>query len=195
MKKWLLALISAFLIGGCSTLQIQVDHDPEYDFSSLSAFKVIYTKKGDEKDFTRDRLSKSLEKYMQNKGYISVPKSKANFYITMHLDIQTKSQVETNYETMGIGPVSYPYIGFNRSINNNSASLLIEPDMRVTTRTYEYEEGKVIFEVFDVKENKVIWQGIAKDQLSSEYTQEQKSAYINSIIDKLFKDFPDRVKK
>jgi len=192
MKKWLLALISAFLIGGCSTLQTQVDHDPEYDFSSLSTFKVIYTKKGDEKDFTRDRLSKSLDKYMQNKGYISAPKSKANFYITMHLDIQTKSQVETNYETMGIGPVSYPYIGLNRSINNNSSSLLIEPDMRVTTRTYEYEEGRVIFEVFDVKENKIIWQGIAKDQLSSEYTQEQKSAYINSIIDKLFKDFPNR---
>jgi len=192
MKKWLLALISALLIGGCSTLQTQVDHDPEYNFSSLSKFKVIYTKKGDEKDFTRERISKALDKYMRNKGYISVPKSKANFYITMHLDIQTKNQVETNYETMGIGPVSYPYIGFNRSINNNSASLLIEPDMRVTTRTYEYEEGRVIFEVFDVKENKVIWQGIAKDQLSSEYTQKQKTAYINSIIDKLFKDFPNR---
>ncbi|MCF6173360.1 MAG: DUF4136 domain-containing protein [Sulfurimonas sp.] len=192
MKKWFTAAFIGMLIGGCSTLQVQVDHDPEYNFSSLSKFKVIYTKKGDEKDFTRSRISKSLDKYMQNKGYISVAKSKADFYITMHLDIQTKSQVETNYETMGIGPVSYPYVGLNRSINNNSVSLLIEPDMRVTTRTYEYEEGRVIFEVFDAKENIVIWQGIAKDHLSSEHTQEQKSAYINSVIDKLFKDFPDR---
>ncbi len=191
MKKWLSVLICAFLIGGCSTLQTQVDHDPEYNFSLLSTFKVIYTKKGDEKDFTRQRVSKSLEKYMQNKGYTSTSKSRANFYITMHLDIQTKSQVETNYETMGIGPISYPYIGLNKSLDDDT-SLLMESDIRVTTRTYEYEEGRVVFEIFDVKENRVVWQGIAKDQLSSEYTQEQKSAYINSVIDKLFKDFPNR---
>jgi len=165
MKNWFLAVVVTILISGCSTLQVQVDYDPEYDFSTHSKFTVMYTKKNDEKDFTRARISKLLNRYMQNKGYSSVNKSEANFYITVHLDIQKKSQVETNYETMGIRPVIYPYMRFNRYIGT-SAMIGMEPDVRVTTSTYEYEVGKLILEVVDVKSNNVVWQGISEDEFS-----------------------------
>jgi hypothetical protein len=193
MRKWLIILISVLIMGGCSTVLVQVDYDPEHNFSSLSTFNVVYTKKGDEKDFTRERISKLLSKYMQNRGYINTPKDKADFYITMHLDIQTKSQVETNYEAMGIGNIPSMYVGLNNTtIGEQTIVLALEPDTRVTTQTYEYEEGRVVFEVFDVKESRVVWQGIAKDELSMEYNQQQKTDYINSVIDKLFKDFPTK---
>jgi len=191
MKNWLLAAVATIFIGGCSTFQVQVDYDPEYDFSSLSKFAVVYTKKNDKKDFTRARISNLLNTYMQNKGYKSVQKSKADFYITMHLDIQKKSQVETNYETMGIRPVFYPNYRFNRYIGG-SAVISREPDVRVTTSTYEYEESRLVLEVLDVKKNAVVWQGVAEDGLSYESSPEKKSAYINKIIAKLFKDFPSK---
>ena len=197
MKNWFLAIIITILFGGCSTLEVQVDYNPKYDFSSLSTFAVVYTNKNDQRDFSRARISQLLEAYMQNKGYKSVDKSKADFYITMHLDVQKKSQVETNYETMGINPVPYMYLGIHRPIGVHpgvypSGMIALEPDVRVTTSTHEYEEGKLVLEVFDVKKNEVVWQGIAKDELSAEYSQEQKSAYINDVIAKLFKDFPSK---
>jgi len=191
MRNWLLAIVATIFISGCSTLEVQVDYDSDYDFSSLSSFSVIYTKKNDERDFTRARIGKLLNGYMQNKGYKSVDKSEADFYITVHLDIQKKSQVETNYETMGIRPAYYPHVRFNRYIGT-SAIIGMEPDVRVTTSTHEYEESRIILEVLDVKKNAVVWQGIAEDELFAESSPEKKSAYINKIIAKLFKDFPSK---
>jgi hypothetical protein len=68
--------------------------------------------------------------------------------------------------------------------------IAMEPDVRVTTRTNEYEEGRLVLEILDVKENRVVWQGIAKDRLSDDYTQQEKSDYLNKVISELFKDFP-----
>ena len=191
MKNWFLALVVTIFLGGCSTLEVQVDYEPEYDFSSLSSFAVVYTKKNDERDFTRSRISNILNRYMQNKGYTSVDKSDADFYITLHLNIQKKSEVETNYESMGIRPSIYPYFQIGEHMGVHSM-IGIEPDVRVTTNTYEYEEGMLILEVYDVKKSAVFWQGIAKDELSTEYTQEKKSAYLNSINEKLLGDFPSK---
>ncbi|MCW8895590.1 MAG: DUF4136 domain-containing protein [Sulfurimonas sp.] len=196
MKNWFIAVIITVLFGGCSTLEVQVDYNPKYDFSSLSTFAVVYTNKNDQRDFSRARISQLIEAFMQDKGYKSVDKSKADFYITMHLDVQQKSQVETNYETMGIRPMPYMYTGIHRPLGAypgtypSGAIIALEPDVRVTTSTHEYEEGRLVLEVFDVKQNEVVWQGIAKDELSAEYSQKQKSDYINNVIAKLFKDFP-----
>ena len=66
---------------------------------------------------------------------------------------------------MGIRPVIYPYMRFNRYIGT-SAMIGMEPDVRVTTSTYEYEVGKLILEVVDVKSNNVVWQGISEDEFS-----------------------------
>ncbi|MDY0124289.1 DUF4136 domain-containing protein [Sulfurimonas sp.] len=195
MKKWFIALAAAVFISGCSTLEIQVDYDNEHDFSALSTFAVVYTNQNDGRDFSRDRISRLLSAYMKNKGYENVDKSAADFYVIMHLDVQKKSQVETNYETIGIRPVPYMYLGAIRPIGTYpgtyvSGAMVMEPDVRVTTTTNEYEEGRLILEVFNVKENRVVWQGIARDELSKEYTQQEKSDYINRVISELFKDFP-----
>ncbi len=190
MRNLFLALV-VVLISGCSTLQVQVDYDPEFDFSSLSSFAVVYNKKSDGKDFTRARISKALTSHIKEKGYRSVDKGEASFYVSIHLDIQKKSQVETNYETMGIRPVFYPYFRYNRYIGT-SAMLGMEPDVRVTTSTYEYEVGKLVIEVLDVTSKAVVWQGIAEDEISSNSSPEKKNAYINRVVKELFEDFPPR---
>ncbi|MDQ1245344.1 MAG: hypothetical protein QG565_1685 [Campylobacterota bacterium] len=196
MKNWFIAVAITIFIGGCSTAEIQVDYDPEYKFSSVNSFSVVYTNQNDGKDFSRDRISKLLSTYMQEKGYKSVEKSKADFYIIMHLDVQKKSQIETNYETIGIRPAPYIYLGATRPPVGvypplrTTGMIAMEPDVRVTTRTHEYEDGSLVVEIFDVKENRVVWQGSAKDRLSTGYSQEEKSEYMNKVISELFKDFP-----
>ena len=195
MKYWLLIFVTIF-ISGCSTLEVQVDYDSKYNFKKLSTFSVVYVKKDDSKDFARSRISKILERHIQDKGYTKVEKNQADFYFTVHLDIQENSQVETNYETMGIRPnrLNRGYMPIGRPVNNSlyMRSAMYEPDVRVTTNTYEYEDGKLIIELFDVKQKEVVWQGIAKDELSTGMSQEEKSIYINQVISELFKDFPSK---
>lgn len=190
MRNLFFAMV-VVLFFGCSTLQVQVDYDPEFDFSSLSSFSVVYNKKNDGKDFTRARIAKALTSHIQEKGYKSVEKAQASFYVSIHLDIQKRSQVETNYETMGIRPVFYPYFRYNRYVGT-SAMIGMEPDVRVTTSTYEYEVGKLVIEVLDVTSKAVVWQGVAEDEFSSNTSPEKKDAYINKVVKELFEDFPPR---
>lgn len=193
MRSLLLVIVTIF-IGGCSSLQVSVDYDSKYNFKTLSTFSVIYVKKNDNKNFARSRVSKVLERYIEEKGYKRVAKSRADFYFLVHLDVKKKTQIETNYETIGIQPTrfnnGYLYNPLEPRLNRRDN--YYTPDVRVTTNTYEYEDGKLIIEVFDVKQKEVVWQSIAKDELSGSYSQKEKNAYLNKVIKLMFKDFPTK---
>ncbi len=196
MRKFLLAVITLFVFTGCSTLELQTDYDEEFDFTKLSKFSVIYSKKDDGKDFTRSRISKVLTKHFETRGYSSVPKSEADFFVSFHLNIQKKSEVETNYETMGLYPVGgygyKPIPGTTpQAYRYNPYRLPYDTTTtRVTTEVYEYEEGHLLVEIIYAKSNSVVWQGTVVDEISGLSTKEKKKVYINTIIEKLFKDFP-----
>ncbi len=201
MKQWFIAVMVAFMVSGCSTLQVTVDSDPEFDFSTLSTFSVVYTNKEDGKDFTRSRIAKMLTQYFEQKGYAETEKEKADFYLMFHLDVKTKHQIETDYETMGLYPrMDYYYRRPYRPVGP-PPPLYVDPypldgTMTVaTTRTYDYEEGRLVVELLDVKHNAVVWQGIAVDELSNLPTAEAKSAYILKVLDKMFKAFPSKGEK
>lgn len=196
MKQWLVAVVITFFVSGCSSLQVQVDSDPEFDFTALSKFHVIYTKKDDGKDFTRSRISTLMARYFEERGYVETDKAAADFYLIFHLDVKEKSEIETNYETMNLYPgIDYydhrPYrpIGLRRVYAD---PYLMDQRTVATTRTYEYQEGRLVVELLDVKQNAIVWQGIAVDELSALPTQEAKSAYINKVLEAMFRDFPSK---
>ncbi len=197
MRQWIIAIVLGLALSGCSALQVQTDYDREFDFSSLSKFNIIYIEKKDGKNFTRSRISKMLSKHLQDKGYISTDKEQADFYVMLHLDIQKKSEIQTNYETMGMQPrIGYyrrPYMQ-DGMLSPLGVELYRSPldiqTTRVTTRTYDYEEGRLVVELVDVKTNAVVWHGVAEDELSELSTEKEKSAYINTVLEKLFIDFP-----
>ncbi len=188
MNKIFVAFIVSMIITGCSTLYIQTDYDREFNFDSLSNFTVLYSKKNDSQDFTRARIHKTIVKYFEDMGYTSTPKENADFYILFHLNIKTKKEVETTYETMMIRPRSYFRTGGKVAIYNNSPYLfpLLFRDSIVTVKTheYEYEEGRLNIEILDLKSNAIIWQGFAKDEISKIVSSEQ----IQEIVEKLFSD-------
>lgn len=199
MKQWILMIVATFFVSGCSTLQVQVDSDPEYDYAKLNKFYVIHTKKDDGKNFMRSRLNKSLINYFENKGYVYSQKEEADFYIVFHLDIQKRSELETNYQEMGMG-IRADY--YNRLAYDTDGKVYMlnqfpypieNMNSVTTTRTYEYEEGRLVVEILDVKQNIVFWQSIAEDELSDEFdSQEKKSSYINNTLEKMFNKFPNK---
>lgn len=198
MKRLILGLIVVLFISGCSTLQVEVDSDPEYDYSELNKFTVVYTKKDDRKNFLRSRLNQSLINYFENKGYSYSEKKDADFYIIFHLDIQKISQLETNYQEMNMNP----RMNYYNQIAHDADGKIYRLDgffnrepisSFTTTRTYEYEEGRFVVEILDVQKNTVFWQSIAEDEISSGInTQEGKTTYINNILEEMFNEFPNK---
>lgn len=190
MYKYIFSVaVSIFLIG-CSTLEIQTDYNTEYNFSKISKFNVTFNKQEDGKDFARSQTSRALVNKFKDMGYSNSSKEEADFYIVLHLDIQTKQQIETNYEIMDIYPNRYYYEHLNHKTNHPIYLHHPSINTRITTQTYEYKESYLIVELIDAKSNDIFWQGSAKDELSNLSTQKEKSEYVNMVIEKLFKDFP-----
>lgn len=197
MKKILILVGIIFLISGCSTLEINVDNDPDYNFSSLSKFNVMYKKKDDGKDFTRSRLSKTLSKYFIAKGYTKVPEGESDFSFMIHLNINKRSEIETNYQEIGVTPRHNYYnrrpYGLSNRAQYYDRYTLENRSSVSTTSTYEYEEGHLVIEVLDRKENAVFWQSTARDELSgSNSSQEEVTKYINMLLEKMFANFPKK---
>ena len=94
MKNLFLALSVTIIMGGCSTLRIQVKSDDKYDFSSLSTFSVVYTKKNDSRDSIQGQIGKRLNVYIKNMGYLNAYKSNADFYVDVDYETQQKRKGE-----------------------------------------------------------------------------------------------------
>lgn len=188
--KSILFIVVSILFTACSTLEVNVDYDPKYNFKNNSTFSVIYNDENNKKSLLGNRISTILIERLQLKGYKKVDKSKADFYFTVLLDIKNKKEIQIYYENIGFSSISRHrvYIPTRRGLGLD----YYQPDLRVRTDTYEYKKGKLVIEAVDVKENTIVWQGIAEDELSKTLSHEERTSYINTIIGELLKDFPSK---
>ena len=198
MLKWITgAIIALLFFSGCSTMKITTDHDPEFAFGSVQDYTLLVQQESSIDSLTQGHITRAIQHTLDTKGYLKTSKEEADFYILFQVDVQDKQEVQTTYEAWGIQP--YPYY--------HPSGKLIRPPMTPThhyidpynvnmmvgtTQTYEYQEGKLIVDAYDPKSKKVIWRGIAKDELRNFKTAQEKIEYINKVITKLFETFPAR---
>lgn len=169
-----ITLLFILLLSGCSTLQVQTDRDPEFDFTPLHLFAVVSAKKDGVTTLTQTRITEAITQTIQAKGYTPSDKEHADFIMTFHTDVTSKQQVVTDYQTVGF----YPYYGYRA------------PMMVPVQREYNYDEGKIIIDALTPAERKIFWRGIAADELRGLETPRERVEYIHSVVEKLLESFP-----
>ncbi len=170
-------LAAIFLIfAGCSTMEVDSDYNPKYDFSRLHTFSVIYPEKDGVSTLTQERIASALVEAMQKKGYVRTDRKDADFYLLFHTDVTEKRQVVTDYQRVGL----YPYYGYGP----------YAPMVVPVQREYEYTEGKIIVDALDPRGNKIFWRGIATDELRSLKTPRERIEYIRKVVDRVLESFP-----
>lgn len=181
MKQLALILAAGLFVLGCSTVQVETDYDPEFSFASLERYAIIYKPKIGSDTLTDGRIIKAIDNAMAAKGYSSAERKHADFYVVFHTDVTSKTKVVTDYQHVGLYPYGYGYSGYG--------GMLIP-----ATRAYTYDEAKLIVDFLDPGENKIIWRGIATDRIKSHDTPEKRSKYIDEVITRLLKSFPEEGK-
>ena len=78
MKKIIAAVFIGLLLGGCSSLSVNVDYDLEFDFSAQKTFTIIHFNKEGEDTLLNDRLINALEEELLAKKYIKIEKDEAD---------------------------------------------------------------------------------------------------------------------
>lgn len=188
------AITSALFMLGCSSINVQTEKAPEADLSRYNTFKWA----------TQQDLQQIASANPEAKQRYE------NFAATRHtaknqtLENHVKSETESKLIQDGLKPVSagqpdllVTYFAFteNKTITSNVdapiapySSLYGVPPSSVTYPvTRPYKEGSLVIVLFDAKNLKPVWRGIATAAVESDQSNTMKN--INKAVDDMFKDF------
>jgi len=175
MKKLGFVLVSILIIAGCSSLKVNVDYDPEFNFSQQHSFTIVHHNKEGEDTLFNDRLIKALEDDLKTKAYVLGSKKSADLIFVFHVNVESKVDIDTDYAMVGYG--RYGYGG----------------RMVSSTRTYKYKKGTLIIDALNPKDKKIVFRSISTDILKSYDNPEERIVYIQKVVHKAMKEFPSKV--
>jgi len=160
---------AVMLFAGCSSISVTQDYDPAYDFAKLKTFGFIPIPADAGIDqINADRLSTAIKTSLTAKGYTL--SEKADFGVALYFSKSTK----TNIQSYGYG-YGYGWRGMG-GIQSVDVS--------------QYEEGTLVIDFIDVKENKLVWRGAGTGTLAQTPTVEERTAKINEAVTKILGQFP-----
>jgi len=175
MKKVILVLISALMITGCSSLKVNVDYDPEFDFAKQESFAIVHHSREGEDTLFNDRFMKALAKDLQAKAYVEKDKESADLIFVFHTNVESKTDIDTDYTMVGYG--RYGYGG----------------QMMTTTRTYKYTKGTLIVDALNPKSKKIVWRGVTTDILKTYDNPQERTEYIQKVVKETMQNFPSKL--
>ena len=183
MKTFLLALLVLFF-NACSTMEINVDYDTEYDFTNKTNYAIVHSDRVGDNTLVNDRVTDALKRVLTEKNYVQVTKENADLIFVFHVNVQHKSDIRTDYQMIGYGGFGYGS-GFGYYGSPYGTTVVATP------RVYNYTEGKLIIDALNPKTKKIVWRGIASDEVGkNKDTPDERAAYINKVVTKLMKNFP-----
>jgi Domain of unknown function (DUF4136) len=166
-------VLSLLIFSGCgSTISVNQDYDPSYDFAKLKTFGFIpITSEAGIDQLNADRLGEALKTNLTAKGFTLA--EKADFGIALFFTKKTKTDITT---TGGYGyGYGYGYRGYGGM---------------GYTDVYQYDEGTLVIDFIDTAENKLIWRGIGSGVLKDNPSVEERTANINNAVMQILDQFP-----
>jgi len=179
MNKILFFMGIIFILSGCSVMKVDVDYDTSYNFDGKTKYAVVHASRAGENTLTNDRIMQAIKSSLNVRNYTNVQKNEADLIFVFHVNVKDKTDIRTDYQMVG-------YRGFGYGFGGGGM-------MIATPSSYSYTEGTLILDALNPKTKKIVWRGIASDELNrSETTPEEKREYINKVISELMKNFPKK---
>ncbi|TAJ05443.1 DUF4136 domain-containing protein [Marinilabiliaceae bacterium JC017] len=181
LKPFLLILFS-LAIYSCSPLTVVSDYDKTVDFTQYKTYRYYGWDKGSDSvlnRFDKERIEKAFA-YEFGKHNLTLVPSDGDLVVTLY--VVTKEKKELSGTT--VHPLPFcGYYGYGPGWNWGL-------DMRFDTHYYEvnYSVGTLMCSVYDVKEEKLIWEGAASKTIDED--PDARARNIPKIVHYLMKKFP-----
>jgi len=183
MIKTPLILLSALFFSACSTINVSNDFDPAFSFDTVKSYALLYKSNERSNTLTDERIKSGIDMQLRQRGYSKVNRKDADIYVVFHTNVQNKTKIVQGYEHIGISPYRYGY-----RYGYGYGGMMAVP----TTRTYNYDEGKLLIDILNTKDNKIVWRGVATDSLKDLETPEDRVQYIREVMTSIFKSLPSK---
>lgn len=162
------AIIATLLMVGCSTISVNQDYDPGYDFSQLKTFGFLPIPEDAGIDqLNANRLGDAIKAELISKGYTL--SEKADFGIALHFGQQTKTSVQS---------YGYSYGGWWGRPGMGGVDVS------------QYNEGTLLIDFIDMKKKELVWRGTGTGVRSQSPSVEERTENINNAIKQILAQFP-----
>jgi hypothetical protein len=175
IKIAILVLLGGWFVACSPAFQVQNDYDRSVNLKQFKTFRVEA-----EKDMMQDpllgselnrrRITDAVAKVMESKGY-RLDERNPELVVRYLTDVKDRQQVRSN------GNMS-PYWWWYGPQNNNIS-------------TYNYQEGRLIVNIYQNRADKMIWQGWASGRLKAPSKREDRDMMIQGIIGDILRSFPE----
>lgn len=184
-------LVFLFL-SGCAKVPVDVstDYDRSANFSRYTTFKWFQDTPAARRDTTRSydtfldkRMRSAVEGHLTAKGLRPVT-SNPELLVAYDVKVVTRQEVRQDY-TYAPGWYGYGYwygYRYNYGYSRFGSPMYID----------QYQDGTVIIDLIDAKDNELIWRGFGQMEVGSANVSE---AEVNRIVTKILENYPPGSKK
>lgn len=178
-------LISIFVLGSCSGLQVTYDYDKTVDFSKFTTYSFHGWAKDSDKlltPFDKERFETAFKDQFDSRGLKFMAEG-GEIVVALYIVTQQKTEQVANTTNMG-GYYGYgggyggyygygPGWGWGAPMGNSMT----------TISQVDYTVGTLVVDVFDAANKKLIWEGVGTKTIDDNPKNREKSIqYVASQI-------------
>ncbi|TAE28340.1 MAG: DUF4136 domain-containing protein [Cytophagales bacterium] len=176
------AIIASLFVAGtmvaCApAVTVKYDYDPKVNVRQFATYRIEADRQRNAdpivgSNLNQRRIADALDVSLKGKGYKPVQEGEADLIVRFFTDSKDRQQIQSN-NTMG--PWGWGWGGWG---------------MPNQVYSRNYEENRVVVNVYDARTNDIIWQGWATGQLNSRRDRERDAAFRETVT-AIVKNLPE----
>jgi hypothetical protein len=165
------------LLASCApAITTRFDYDPKVNVRQFSTYRIEADRQRNAdpivgSSLNQRRIADALDLALKSRGYKPTQQGEADLVVRFFTDSKDRQQIQSNNN---MGPYSWWYGG---GMNN------------VYSR--QYEENRVVINVYDSRSNEIVWQGWATGQLNQRNKERDRDAAFRETVVSIMKNFPE----
>jgi len=177
MKQFLalVTLVTALLLGSCSSIQVTYDYDKTVDFTKFTTYSFHGWAKDSDKllsPFDKDRFENAFKEQFDSRN-LKFEKEGGELIVALYIVTEKKTKQVANTTNMGGyygwgygGYYGYgPGWGWGAPMGNSIT----------TISNYDYTVGTLVVDVFDATNKKLIWEGVGTKTIDDDPASRDKN--------------------
>ena len=182
LRLSILSILVISLITSCSSLSVNSDYDKTVDFTKYKTYSYYGWADNSDKilnQFDKERIEKAFGNEFAKRN-LQFVESGGDLVVTLHIVTEQKQQ--TTATTTGVGGGYGGYYGYGPGYGWGGG-------MSTTSyNTYDYTVGTLVVDVYDDKEQKLVFESIGSDTVSENPQKREQTT--PQVISAMMKPFP-----
>jgi hypothetical protein len=181
-----IGIAGLILLNSCSSLKVYSDVDSTVDFSKYESLEYYGWAEESDKLLTqldKERIETAFGEEFRKRG-IDIVESGGDMIVTLFIVVEQKKGATATTTSMGGGYGGYygGYYGYGPGYGWGGGH------STTTIQEYDYNVGTLVCDVFDTKDEKLIWEGIGTGEINENPKNRDKN--IPKTVQAIMSKFP-----